>query len=249
MNGFEQHGLDHLSPSSINLWINAPDVWVAEKLFDRRGGISPGAMRGVAVEKGIVAALAGADETAAIASAEEAFDKRFLIGDERTAKERAVIAPMIANGLAALRELGTPEFHTDGEQNKITLLCNGDGWQLPFIGYLDLDYPDRGLVVDIKTTHRMPGVMTPEHQVQRCIYSAARGNKAVRFLYVTPKKAEFREDGEVARALGRVKAHANRLEKLLNGRCREEIAGIIPVRENSFYWTGNEDARREIYGL
>jgi len=26
MNGFEKHGIEHLSASSINLWTNAPDV-------------------------------------------------------------------------------------------------------------------------------------------------------------------------------------------------------------------------------
>lgn len=28
--GFARHNIDHLSASSINLWTNAPDVWVAE---------------------------------------------------------------------------------------------------------------------------------------------------------------------------------------------------------------------------
>ena len=26
--GFTKHKIDHLSASSINLWTNAPDVWV-----------------------------------------------------------------------------------------------------------------------------------------------------------------------------------------------------------------------------
>lgn len=249
MNGFEQHGITHLSPSSINLWINAPDVWVVEKLFGRRGTPSPGMFRGIAVERGVVATLKGQKIEDATGEAEAFFDGRFLIGDERTGKERAAIAPMIENAVAALTELGPPEFDTDDGQNKITLTCKGDGWSLPFIGYLDLDYPWHGLVVDLKTTMRMPSTMSAEHQVQRCIYSAARGNKAVRFLYVTPAKAEWREDGDTAPTLARVKAHAHRLERLLRDRTREEIAGIIPVNEGSFYWRGNEAARSEIYGL
>jgi len=31
-NGFERHGIDHLSASSINLWSSAPDVWLMSYL-------------------------------------------------------------------------------------------------------------------------------------------------------------------------------------------------------------------------
>ena len=91
--------------------------------------------------------------------------------------------------------------------------------------------------------------MTPEHQIQRCVYAKAMGNREVAFLYATPKKSALLADGDVAGTLARVKTHANRLERLLRGRSREEIAAIIPVRETSFYWSGGEAARREIYGL
>ena len=36
MNGFEKHNIDHLSASSINLWANAPDVWVMQYLHGKR---------------------------------------------------------------------------------------------------------------------------------------------------------------------------------------------------------------------
>jgi len=46
MNGFEKHNIDHLSASSINLWSNAPDVWVMQYLHGLRTQL--GQPRGVA---------------------------------------------------------------------------------------------------------------------------------------------------------------------------------------------------------
>jgi hypothetical protein len=40
MNDFERHGIDHLSPSSLNLWAAEPALWVMERLLGRRSPIS-----------------------------------------------------------------------------------------------------------------------------------------------------------------------------------------------------------------
>lgn len=252
MSGFAEHGITHLSPSSINLWINAPDVWVAEKLFKRRGAPSPVMKRGLAVEAAAVAVLAHGQsvEDAAENAAREQFDSIFTIGDETTAKQRALIQPMTEQAVSALAPYGLPCI-PEGKrgQHKIKLTCKGEGWDIDVIGFLDFVYPDHGLTIDLKSTERCPSVMTPEHQVQRCVYAKARGNEVVKFLYVTPKKAALLEDGDVNETLARFKIHAMRLERLLRGRSREEIAAIIPVNPSSFYWRGNEEARRELYGV
>jgi hypothetical protein len=46
--GFIKHNIDHLSASSINLYANAPDVWVVSYLFGRRTPMGPAAWRGSA---------------------------------------------------------------------------------------------------------------------------------------------------------------------------------------------------------
>lgn len=251
MNGFEQHGLAHLSPSSLNLWINAPDVWIAEKLMKRRGAASPAMHRGNAVEGGVGLALRGESLEAATTKALEAFDRAVLFGDERSAKERDAIPGMIAHAVEALAPFGRPDDdpESDRGQHKISLTARGENWEIPVIGFLDFQWSARGLVVDTKTTFRMPTTMTPEHQTQRAVYAKAMNNYAVRFLYATPKKAEFREDGEAREILPAIKMHITRLERFLRGRTAEEITAIVPVNPNSFYWRGNEETRREIYGL
>lgn len=249
MNGFEKHGIKHLSASSINLWTNAPDVWVASYLFGKRTPMGAAAMRGICTEDAVVASLTGeSDCEAALSAALEKFDKTFPIGDEKTTKERAMIEPCMNLALEALADYGKPEFPEDG-QEKISITAKTDDYEIPVIGFLDLVFPDAGLVIDLKTTGRCPSTMSAEHQLQRAIYQKAKGNQAVKFLYVTPKKTALLEDGDPNELLGRAKKQISRLEKFLRAGSRHDIAEVIPVNPNTFYWSGGEAIREELYGL
>lgn len=249
MNGFEKHGIKHLSASSINLWTNAPDVWVASYLFGKRTPMGAAAMRGICTEDAVVAALTGqSDCEAALSAALEKFDKTFPIGDEKTTKERAMIEPCMSLALEALADYGKPEFPEEG-QEKISITAKTDDYEIPVIGFLDLVFPESGLVIDLKTTGRCPSTMSAEHQLQRAIYQKAKGNQAVKFLYVTPKKTALLEDGDPNELLGRAKKQISRLEKFLRAGSRHDIAEVIPVNPNTFYWSGGEAIREELYGL
>ncbi len=252
MNGFERHQIDHLSASSLNLWRNAPDVWVTRYLLDRRTPFGPAMERGKAVELALVSALRGEDMEAATDRALKSFDDvwTFETADkpEAIAKERALIAPMTEVAFAALEDHGEPSFDAD-QQHKVSITAKGDGWSIPVIGFLDLVYPDHGLVVDLKTTQRIPSVMSLEHQVQRAIYAKAKDNHAVRFLYVSDKKAAWREDGDPAEILRHLKTEITRLEAFLRRHSADEAVACVPVNVGSFYWRGAEALRSEIYGL
>jgi hypothetical protein len=249
-NGFKRHNIDHLSASSINLWANAPDVWVMSYLFGLRTPMGPAPWRGICVEDAVVETLMGGSEKDAIQKALDKFDKRFLVGDEATTKERAMIEPMVQLSVEQLMEFGKPEFPEEGGQNKISITAKGDGWTVPVIGYLDLVYPHHGVVIDLKTTGRMPSTMSAEHQLQRAIYQKAKGgNQSVKFLYVTPKKASMLEDGDPAELLAQAKVQITRMETFLRTLDKETAKAIVPVQPNSFYWKGNETLRKEFYGL
>jgi len=249
MNGFARHNIDHLSASSINLWTNAPDLWVARYLLQRRTPFGPAPKRGQAVENAVVWTLMGEDEETAVKRATENFDAEFVFGDEDTQKERDLIAPMTAQALAELRDYGEPEFANGTDQEKISVTARGDEWSIPVWGFLDLVFPEHGLVVDLKTTTRVPSTMSADHQLQRAIYAKAKGNMAVRFLYVSAKKAAWLEDGDVAETLARAKAQIARLERFLRHHDAEQARDCVPVNPNSFFWRGAEGLRREIYGL
>ena len=248
-NGFEQHSIDHLSASSINLYSNAPDVWVASYLFGKRTPMGPAPWRGICVEDAVVQILMGDSEAAAIDKALAKFDQRFVIGDEKTTAERRRIEPMTQMAVAELAHLGQPEFAEDDEQQKISITAKGEGWSIPVIGFLDLVYPQHGLVIDLKTTGRIPSKMSAEHQLQRAIYQKAKGNMAVKFLYVSEKKTNMLDDGDADELLGLAKVQIARMEAFLRHCDKETALAIVPVQPSSFYWQGAEDLRKEFYGI
>jgi hypothetical protein len=248
--GFAKHNIDHLSASSINLWANAPDVWIMSYLFGLRTPMGPAPWRGICVEDAVVETLMGGSEKDAIQKALDKFDKRFLVGDEATTKERDMVQPMVQLAVEQLMEFGKPEFaDEENKQEKISITAKGNGWEIPVIGFLDLVYPHHGVVVDLKTTGRMPSTMSAEHQLQRAIYQKAKGNMGVKFLYVTPKKAAMLEDGDPAELLAQAKVQITRMEAFLRTLDKETAKAIVPVQPNSFYWKGNEQLRKEFYGL
>ena len=254
MNGFEKFGVTHLSASSLNLVKNAPDVWMAQKLAKKRFSGSPAMTRGIAIEDAVVAAMATpATIDEAIEIGHKRFDKQYPIGDIKSTKERAMIEPSIRLSVEALAQYGKPDFEERAGklgQEKVALSTHlNDGSVLEIIGYLDLVYPDHGLVIDLKTTGRMPSVMSPEHQLQRAIYSHAKGNQAVKFLYVTPKKFSFLEDGDPGAILAQAKVQIQRLNDfLLTVDSVEHALSIVPHNPDSFYWNGAEHTRAELFG-
>lgn len=235
-NGFQLHNQQHTSASSINAWAAAPDIWVAEKLFGVKGSVGAAAHRGNAVESALVNILAyGAEQNEAIEEAIKTFNqKTALLGDKKTNEEREAITGYVKQGIESLAGYGKPFFETDGKQNKVELLCRGAGWDLPLVGYLDLLYPQHGLVVDIKTTTKAPSKMPTEHNRQAAIYRKASGNSQVRFLYLTPTKAVWHECEDVDGTLAEIKDILNGQEEFLRNVTREELEVWHSVYQRMF---------------
>lgn len=249
--GFTKHGIDHLSASNINLFNNAPDVWVMQYLHGKRTPMGAAAWRGICVEDALVQVKLGKMSlTEAYDYAEKKFDGRYMFGDQETSRERANLRPMLAEADAALTEFGKPEFPEEGQEKISITAKSADGsWSIPVIGYLDLVFPQYGVVIDLKTTTRIPSVMSPEHQLQRAIYQKAKGNSAVKFLYVSGKKHVFLEDGDPAEILAKAKVQIGRMEAFLRHTDKDTAREIVPVNPGSFYWRGAEELRKEFYGI
>jgi len=250
-NGFERHGIQHTSPSSLNTFAAAPDVWVCEKLFGKRGRMGAPAFRGILVEKAVVNVIAyGVAADDAIAESVKNFNKETLFSNsDKIIKEREAIAPCVEMALQELKQYGTPEFQSINKQDKIELVCNGEGWKLPVIGYTDLPFPKHGLIVDLKTTLKAPSEMSDPHRRQAAIYRKASGNMAVKFLYVTPKKAVWHECKDVDSTLAEVKQILNRQERFLRLGDKELLRDVVHFDPSSFYWSGNEQGRMEVFGV
>lgn len=250
MNGFQLHGMQHTSPSAINAWAESPDWWVAKYLFKRQFPTGAAMAVGIAVENVVARVLQGQDYESSLEAETGEYNKKILFMGQVDARERANhIAPMSAMALEQLKPYGEPEFGANGKQKSIKIVAKGDDWELPIIGYLDFHFPKHGLIVDLKTTGRMPSAMSPAHKRQATIYSRAMGNQAVKFLYVTPKKVSWLEDETPTDTRDEVKNILTRQERFLRlSSDPQELAKIVHVTD-SFYWSGSKGIRAELFGM
>lgn len=256
-NAFERHGIDHLSPSSINAWLNCPSLWVLEKLLKHRSMMGAAAHRGTATEAGVSAGLFNHNLTQAecLALALPVYDRlTALSGDPKRDAERSVINGMIGQGLA-LREHGVPFVPNDesrfGSEKQHKVEITLEGVAVPVIGYLDWLYADE--ILDLKTTLRVPSSMSETHLRQATVYKVAHPNKRVRFFYCSDKRAEkhtlTRDQYDVA--LRELIGGARRLERFLSlSDDPFELAAIVPHESESYFW--NDPATKakavEVFG-
>jgi len=188
---FEHYGLSHLSASQINLYTSEPALWVLRYLFGHKDPLSPAAARGISTEKGIEHGLCNPDAPLqeCIDLALQDYDRSLtLIVDDKKEKERDGIPGIVEVGLEELRKYGIPTLpEDDHRQQRIEVEI--PGVSVPAIGYLDFDFQDHGIIVDLKTQLRLASKISPSHARQGAIYSQSRGNNVdMRFAYVTPKK-------------------------------------------------------------
>lgn len=256
LSGFEKHNIKHTSASQINMYADAPCAWVAQYLFGRKGKFGGAAKAGLLVEEALVNVLMrGMTEESAISHAVHQYNIFTAIGSTDSELKRGEGIPeMIRLALEELKQYGDPEFDRDGitgelKQKKVEVTCHGVSWALPIIGYIDFHFPKHGLIIDLKTTTRMPSEMSDAHLRQQAIYRQAFGNQAVKFLYVTPKKKAILEPDSHTPALESIKTILTRQEKFLSLGDKEFLRSFVPVNAESFYWNGNADTRRELYGL
>lgn len=253
MNGFEKHGIDHSSPSSLNMWADAPCAWAAKYIYGYKFSFGVAPLIGTLVERVVAETLCGGSYENALSFACDEFKRKTAIAASE--KDRARIDDIDAMANLAVRELkqyGEPEFiHTISgrEQQRVELICNGLGWKIPVIGYLDFVYPKHGLIIDLKTTLRCPSEISVPHARQAAIYSRAKGNMSCKILYVTPKKTAIFGVDDVGTVLSDVKTILNRQEAFLRALDKDQIKHVIPVNASSFYWSQDSGIRKELYGV
>jgi hypothetical protein len=255
MNGFQLHNITHSSPSAVNLYANAPCAWVARYLLGAKFKFSNAAFAGVLVEDAVSNIIAGGMAAEdAIKMALDDYGRAIALGGSSADHKRGeAIKGMIEGAVAELAPYGEPEEGKDvigkKKQVKVEMMCKGDGWDLPVIGYLDFRFPKHGLIVDLKTTMAAPTNMSDEHIRQGAFYRGATGNYDVRFLYVTGKKAIWHRIDDHVPVLKEFKTLLSRQERFLRLGDKELLQSVVPINSSSFYWKGDEQLRAELYGI
>ncbi len=258
MNGFERHGIRHLSASSLNLWASEPAVWAMERLLGHRGPPSAMMARGKAVEEGIHGGLVNPSETleAAIQTALAAYDREMaLVPDEKRDSERLQIPGYVEHGLNELRQYGIPTAYQERVEIRL------EDVPVPVIGFIDWRFDQHGLIVDLKTGERLPAAISLPHARQGAIYARAHDNYGMRFAYVKPTagKKDGRavavyelERAEVERQLIALREIALRLGRFLSlSADASELCGLIVPDYERFHWTNPVTRARgaEVYGF
>jgi hypothetical protein len=227
---FARHGIEHLSPSSLNLWLDSPGLWSIRYLARVRDETSPAAVRGSAVEAGLNFCLRG--QKGALEAALQAFDQNMQgeVRDDIEA-ERELIAGMVEQC-----QKWTPPSKLAAAQIKVEHWF--EGVSIPVIGYVDFAFEDAG-DVDLKTTKACPSKPKADHARQIALYRAAR-KRPGGLLYVTPKRHEYfqLDDAAAERSLSELHGAAISLERFLSRfDDAEDAIRCLPMNRDSFRWS------------
>jgi hypothetical protein len=248
MNAFERHGIHSLSVSSINLFAAEPALWVMEYLLKKRGRVNASMHRGTACEAGITHGLlhpnVSVEHCQAIALVE--YDRlTALSGDPRRIREREIIAPIVATGLAELRPYGIPD------EVQIRIDVTLDGVPVPFVGYADFGWSARGLIIDLKTQIRPPSEISAAHARQVALYTHNTNHTAC-VAYITPMKASVHTLENREAHISAIVNIARRMERFLKiSNDPNELAGIVVPNWESYHWSdpATRALGREVFGF
>jgi len=233
MSGYAQHGIEHVSASSLNLWASEPALWVMERLMKLRSLVGPAAHVGTAVEAGVEFALRHPDQDrdAALAVAHARYDE---VCSDAAAREK--IAGMLGQALAQLAAYGKPDVPEDSRQHRVEVQL--DGVPVPCIGFTDFVFHGHGVIVDLKTSSTLPSAIKVSHARQGAVYARAFSNYSMRFAYCTPKKSAVYELENPADHLAALANIARRLDRFLAlSKDPQELAAIVCPDFDSFYWS------------
>ena len=154
-----------------------------ERLLGHRSPPSALMARGKAVEDGVHAGLIDPSlpVEACVERALATYDREMTLNpDERRDSERLLIPGYVEHGLGELRQYGVPSAYQDRVEIRL------DDVPVPLIGFIDWRFDDHGLIVDLKTSERLPSAISLSHARQGAIYARAHGNYGMRFAYVKP---------------------------------------------------------------
>ena len=179
---FKAHGINYLSPSSINTYINDTSLWVARYLFKIKSSSGASAVRGIATE------FVLADKYEKGVFDYNLLDVKFMslcaesgidLGDIKTAKEKNLL-----KGFGSVIDKNFDYENLEAYQEKVEVPI--DDMPVPIMGYIDFRFKDK--IVDLKTSTRMPTRPTEAQKRQMALYSMAYPNSSVDLFFATPKE-------------------------------------------------------------
>jgi len=183
-NPFEQFDIEHLSASSINLFIQNPPLFIVRYLAKHKSPTNPAMLRGTVIDHAIGNKTSIEDaqvEFKSLMSYEQS--QGVMFDQEKADTEYNNIEKYLSIGLPFYKHLGEPVSY----QKKVEIDV---GLPVSVIGYTDLEYED--CIRDIKTSAKKPPALLPPVQRQLAIYATAleKDHAYADYIYVTKTKSE-----------------------------------------------------------
>lgn len=247
---FERFEIAHLSPSSCNLFVTSPASFVMQKVLKKNSSVGPAAHRGTSVETGIAHGLmdpsASLEECVSIAR--QQFNSLVALSpDSRVEKEKDALPDMIKLGLQELRPYGIPSSTQGHIEHAV------EGLHVPLIGYYDFEFEQKGVLIDLKTTHAIPSKISVPHARQVSLYKACRGdNLSARISYVSTKRTatyELENHREHLLSLERVALTIQRFLSITDD--PQELASLIVPDVDTYHFSDPVYRQQafEIFGI
>jgi len=234
---FAKFQIDHLSPSSLNCYLNEPAMWVLRYLYKFNDRAGPNAWRGNAVEAGVnvwlknVTAKRNIDKSIAAALDRFERDAQGEISD-KIEKELKAIPRIVQKAIEALHDRPIP----DATQAPIEIWF--DGIEVPVTGFIDYVWPKE--CIDLKSTLSMPSEPKEAHCRQVSVYSKAKG-RPCHLLYATPTKYDFKQCVDIDKHLNYAHRQARSIRNLLwVCSCKEQVAEFFLPDFDNYVWDRDE---------
>ena len=240
--------MQSVSPSQVNSYLSCPAYWASTRLSGVYIPAGPAAARGNAIEAGLVAGcLTGLDVSAMVDIAHAAFDSEHSVaalnlGNDPVAQQRAQIAPAIANAWTVLQQYGkvsVPDDHRN--QWEVIAPMPGD-LGITLRGFTDFVFPAAGVIVDLKTTSRVPNQISAQHQRQMAFYAMACPGYAIDVVYASPAAVRvFRMTPEqVQRGWRQCVGTVQRMDRLLScANSVQDLCDMLTPNVDSIVWRGD----------
>ena len=241
-NPFAAHGINYLSPSSINTYINDMPMWIARYLFGIKSSSGASAVRGIAQE------FALADKYEKGTFDYNLLDVKFMslcsesgidLGDIKTAKEKKLL-----KDFGTIIDENFKYKNLVSYQEKVEVPI--DDMPVPIMGYIDFRFNDA--IVDLKTTTRMPSKPTEAQKRQMALYSMAYPKNSVDLFFASPrehKKFTLKNLSAYKKQLVKVALSIQKFLSISND--KHELASFVYPNLDSWMWSGIREEAKKIW--
>ena len=233
-NPFNNHNLFWLSHSSISTWIQSPSKFIAEKLFNIKGESSASMHRGTAVEHGL--AKKYTDGILDIFEIENKFTELCNFDGIDWENEKRQKEHKELKSYAQILERNFKYETLLGYQEKIEVQF--DELPIPIIGYIDFIFD--GVIVDLKTSARLPSKASESNKRQLAIYKMAYPTHETEVFYATPQKCNAFKLENLEIYQKQIKEVALGMMKFLSiSNDKQELASMVLPDADDWKWSEN----------